>query len=119
MNIFGTYKVIYLQCPDGYPGCEVLHSRYQVSFTEEQNQMREKFNSIELKYDDVLKLWEPFYDEKRQALVEMKYNKFFKDKLEKKFACLVVKNTDELKEKLNKEISDMISTLIYDPEYYK
>lgn len=64
---------------------EILTAMSQVTFTEKHNQLRQKFNSIELKYDDIYKLWVPFLEERQNEIINDKYIKFFKQKLIKKF----------------------------------
>lgn len=116
-KVFGDPKTTRRICER--VGCEVLHSKTEVTFNEKQNELRKKFNNIELKYADILKLWEPLYDEKIHNLVEIKYKKFFACKIKNKFASNLISNIDELEQDIKKEIGSIIWDLRSSPEYYK
>lgn len=120
LKIFGDYKTVYLKCPDGIRGCEVLHTTSTITFNEKQNELREQFNATELKYDDVLKLWLPFYDEKLDIMLKTKYNKFFAGPLTSKFISDVPKDLTEIEQDMSKAIDDLIhDELRYDYQYYE
>lgn len=109
-NIFGDYETKCIPCPDGRRGCEVCHMSVDITFNEEHNEIRKKFNTTKWKYADLLKLWEALYDEKMKILVENKYEKYFAEKLENKFVCSA-DSMGELEENIKKEIDEIIKDL--------
>lgn len=115
---FGQCKTIYLPCPDGMSGCEVVHSREELTFTKEHNELREKINSIELKYDDIHKLWVPFLEKHQNEMINDKYIKFFKQRLTDKFSESDL-NDDDLKKSIGIEIGRIHSNQRYEMNYYE
>lgn len=117
-KILEDKKIIYVDCPDGKVGCEVLHHCVEITYTEKQNALRQKYNEIELKYNDLLKLWQPIYDYHMNNQVEKKYKKWFACKLKAKHWDLTLKE-EELKILLETEINMIMTANRRNPEYYK
>lgn len=79
-TIFGEYTRLSLKCPhDTKNGksCEVAHYGHRLKITEKHIAMRKKINSKVWQYDELLVLWQKFYDKHMDELVEKAYMSHF------------------------------------------
>lgn len=76
-TIFGKYISESIRCPDGKIGCFVDHRKIKIKLDKKHIILRRKFNSVEWKYNELLPLWQKFYDNKMNKIINEIYEKHF------------------------------------------
>lgn len=60
-NLFGTHSYKSVECNCRYT-CWLAHRKFMVELTNTQIEERKRFNNIDLKFKDLLIIWQKFYD---------------------------------------------------------